>query len=262
MAILDLDAYPIALINQELKQKMGYGFLHNIKEVLEKSAGKSIRSIQFDKAKFDKTKADAWLQNLGLTSVDFVDSEKALDYGFRKAEDFMPGDASEKMNIADGVDLILKAAKPEAIAPAPEPNPTASVVKAHKNAEGTIDGFDLEIPIIKINLDERLAGGAVYAPDVTDLQGDSASPDEIRKACHNFSINKGKMGIMHEEDATEKVTIVENYIAPVNFHLNGHYIRKGTWMLVVKIHDDALWERVKSGELTGFSMGGRAQADA
>ena len=37
-------------------------------------------------------------------------------------------------------------------------------------------------------------------------------------------------------------------------------IPAGSWMLAMKIHDDATWERVLKGELRGFSIGGDAKA--
>jgi hypothetical protein len=36
------------------------------------------------------------------------------------------------------------------------------------------------------------------------------------------------------------------------------HIRRGTWLLAVRVVDDELWQQIKAGELTGFSIGGSA----
>lgn len=52
--------------------------------------------------------------------------------------------------------------------------------------------------------------------------------------------------------------ILESYLAPTSFALEGAQVRKGTWLLAMRVLDDDLWSQVKSGELTGLSMGGSA----
>ncbi len=58
---------------------------------------------------------------------------------------------------------------------------------------------------------------------------------------------------------TDKFKIRENYLAPVDFDMNGFAVKKGTWMLGVYVVDELLWEMVKSGKLTGFSIEGESQ---
>ncbi len=128
-----------------------------------------------------------------------------------------------------------------------------------KHADGTVE-WAIEVTFEK-STEERLVHGIVYEPDVVDSQGDYASAEEICKACHNFMIEKGELGVMHKESAGPRATIVENYIAPAEFMLGSQRIKKGTWMMAVKVHDDELWGAVKKGEITGFSMGGRAECD-
>lgn len=55
-----------------------------------------------------------------------------------------------------------------------------------------------------------------------------------------------------------RVKILESYLAPTSFALDGAQIRKGTWLLAVRVLDDKLWTQIKNGELTGLSMGGSA----
>ena len=66
------------------------------------------------------------------------------------------------------------------------------------------------------------------------------------------------MGLMHKKLVNGKVKLVESFIARSAFKEGGQSVKKGTWLITVRIIDDALWKSVKSGELTGFSIGGSA----
>ena len=37
-----------------------------------------------------------------------------------------------------------------------------------------------------------------------------------------------------------------------------HLVKAGSWWLMVHVENDAIWQKVKDGELGGFSMGGTA----
>jgi DNA adenine methylase len=54
------------------------------------------------------------------------------------------------------------------------------------------------------------------------------------------------------------VKILESYVAPVEFEIDGKRVKRGTWLLAVRVAEDGLWRQIKSGELTGFSIGGSA----
>ena len=53
--------------------------------------------------------------------------------------------------------------------------------------------------------------------------------------------------------------MVESYLAPADIELGGQVIRQGTWIMGVKVLDDSMWQAVKDGEYTGFSIGGRGE---
>jgi len=53
--------------------------------------------------------------------------------------------------------------------------------------------------------------------------------------------------------------VLESYLAPTDFSVGELAVKKGTWLLAVRVLSDELWERVKSGDLTGFSIGGSAR---
>jgi hypothetical protein len=69
----------------------------------------------------------------------------------------------------------------------------------------------------------------------------------------------GGLGLMHRLRVNDQVKVLESYLAPTDFTIGELTVRKGTWMLAVRVLSDELWDRVKSGDLTGFSIGGSAR---
>ena len=134
------------------------------------------------------------------------------------------------------------------------------IFTTQKNDKGELE-WNLSIPIVKINQEQQLVEGIVYEPDTVDAQGDSASAEEIQKAAHNFMVNARRVGLMHKYDVSDKTSIVESYLAKTNFVLNKQAIKRGTWMMVLKINDADIWKDIKDGKITGLSMGGRARAE-
>jgi DNA adenine methylase len=66
------------------------------------------------------------------------------------------------------------------------------------------------------------------------------------------------LGVMHRMRLDGRLKILENYIAPVDFSINDNPVKKGSWLMVIRVLDDKLWEGVKAGKLTGLSIGGSA----
>lgn len=110
------------------------------------------------------------------------------------------------------------------------------------------------VPIRIKKGDQQIIYGIISEPNVTDLQGDRLSESEIAKACHKFMQTSQRISKEHAEPA--KADIIESYIAPVDFTCGGQSVRKGSWVMAVKVHDPGLWQAIKKGEITGFSIGG------
>ena len=89
-----------------------------------------------------------------------------------------------------------------------------------------------------------------YLAAVRDAQGDVVSPEEIERAAHRFLVEGGGVAEMH--GATGAGDVVESFIA----RDNDPHFAPGAWVLGVRLRPEA-WERVRRGELTGFSVGGR-----
>jgi hypothetical protein len=105
---------------------------------------------------------------------------------------------------------------------------------------------------------KRVILGVALVPDEVDLQDDLISAPEIERAAHQFMLNKGQIGIMHQEFPSGATAVVESYLAPHDMILGNDTISKGSWVIGVKVFDDDLLKRIEEGEFTGFSIGGHA----
>jgi hypothetical protein len=121
-----------------------------------------------------------------------------------------------------------------------------------EEGDGKITKKSFRVPIIKG--DQQICYGIVSEPDVVDLQGDRLSKSEIRVACHKFMMKSQRINKEHNGPA--KADIIESYIAPTDFTCNGQKVRKGSWIMGVKVHDPEIWRAIKKGEITGFSIAG------
>jgi len=113
--------------------------------------------------------------------------------------------------------------------------------------------------------EERYVLGIVLEPLIemgkVDVQADTYSAEEVRKACHTFMADFGNMGLQHQIYVNGKVKVLENWIATDDCLISGQSVTKGTWLMGVRVVDDDLWSAVKDGKLTGFSIGGYAKRE-
>lgn len=110
------------------------------------------------------------------------------------------------------------------------------------------------IKLLKSQEDKRIVGGVVLEPDTIDAQDDVISGSEIESAAHRFLKESRIVGYRHVIKAPAYV--VESYIAPIDFEYGSEKIKKGSWIVSVKVDDEDLWKEIKSGNLTAFSIGG------
>lgn len=109
--------------------------------------------------------------------------------------------------------------------------------------------------------DERYVLGIVLEPETVDAQGDIYSTEEIRSAAHRFMEEFGGLGFMHRLRVNDQVKVLESFLAPTDFALGEVTVKRGTWLLAVRVLSDELWTKVKGGQLTGFSIGGSARRE-
>ena len=101
--------------------------------------------------------------------------------------------------------------------------------------------------------EEHTILGEVLIPNYVDYQGDIVSEEEIRKAAHAFMLDCQQIGIQHIEE-NPALQLVESYVAPVDMEIDGTLVTKGTWLIKTKVFDEAVWQQVKDGTFTGYSI--------
>lgn len=106
----------------------------------------------------------------------------------------------------------------------------------------------------------------VYAPDMVDSQGDTASAEVIKDFAYDFAKRGGAIDIRHNEEAVDKedIFIAESMIIQkddprftgVKDYAGNVVDVTGGWGVVLKVEDEELRNLYRSGEWGGISMGG------
>lgn len=110
-----------------------------------------------------------------------------------------------------------------------------------------------------VSIEERLVYGVVAEPNVYDAHNEWMKGLTIKEAAHKWSANYRKIGFMHYDLLNEKaVEVVETYLAPQDFTYDGSdtVVKKGSWIVVTRINEEKIWQLIKAGKMTGYSLGG------
>lgn len=112
--------------------------------------------------------------------------------------------------------------------------------------------------IVKTKTDDasHYATGIVYEPMTEDSHGNYMTEEEITKACYWYSENGDKVDLQHSFEPLDGCSVVENWVAKADFNVDGEEVKKGTWLMTVKVADEDIWKGIENGEITGLSMGG------
>jgi len=108
------------------------------------------------------------------------------------------------------------------------------------------------VRITKVDEDQRLVFGEVYAPNVPDTQGDFMTTEEIQKMAHNFmrARRQEKVDEQHNNEEAGHI-IVESFIVRAG---DPDFPIPGAWVAGAHIPSDDVWLKVVKGEINGFSM--------
>lgn len=158
--------------------------------------------------------------------------------------------------------LCLRVLKALDAADADIPSPIRVTVEfAREPSPGDVAAPVLRSLVSKA-IEERVVIGIVLEPtkelNKPDTQRDVYTADEVKKAAYNFMQNYQNVGLQHQADISDRVHVILNWIALEDTLIGGQSVAKGTWLMGVRVQDDDLWSAVKSGEITGFSIGGMA----
>lgn len=119
------------------------------------------------------------------------------------------------------------------------------------------------VPILKAVAHKQIVYGVILEPNEIDAQDDFMDPEEIEKAAHRYLSKSRVIGSSHEKPIDAEP--VESFIAPQDLELDGQYgpqkVKKGSWILGVKVHDPKEWQKILDGDYTGFSVGGLGERE-
>jgi len=125
-----------------------------------------------------------------------------------------------------------------------------------------------EVKLAEVNNEQRILMGAALVPNkmIYRKNGNEEfnvffSAETIKKASELFLINGNQNNVTLMHDKTIKdMSVVESWIID-NPEMDkskayGFNLEKGTWMLSMKVNNPDIWDKVKSGEIKGFSIEG------
>ena len=114
--------------------------------------------------------------------------------------------------------------------------------------------------------EKHLVVGAVLIPDKEIYRNDgeneyyiSFTKESIEKMSQDFLKDYRQKDVtLDHQDYANEVTVVESWIVMDSYkdkaNALGINVPEGTWMCSMKVNNVDVWERIKSGELKGFSV--------
>jgi len=145
---------------------------------------------------------------------------------------------------------------------------TEAEARAHGESHGglefepAIEKADFEFKIMKVDQEKQMVGGIVYEPDDVDTQGEYTDAKEIESAqeafMQKYSEDTRRIKVQHMGQ-NYHFPIIESFIPEKDTQKGTDKIPAGAWWIMVKVTAPFIWDEIKAGRLTGFSMGGRAR---
>ena len=123
-----------------------------------------------------------------------------------------------------------------------------------------------KIELQSVDEEKRLLMGAALIPNkkiYRNIDGNefylTFKEDTIEKLAHNFMQNQNNNNSSLEHELKlEGMSVVEAWVVedPNNDKSNayGKTYEKGTWVTMMKVDNDEIWEKAKNGEVQGFSI--------
>jgi len=111
----------------------------------------------------------------------------------------------------------------------------------------------------RLSPEKREMTAPVLVPEAVDFHGHIYDEEEVFKACRNYRDNCDRANLQHLFDVTTKsAEFVEHYLTPAEMTFgegdDAITVKKGTWLATMRFSNDAIWEDVKEGKFTGFSI--------
>lgn len=136
--------------------------------------------------------------------------------------------------------------------------PGLALAHAYAEAELRLQSHSVSKRVVfkRLKEDRQIAYGEVYAPYDVDTHGEFMSAPDIEQLAHKFMLKllTKHIDVMHDNQPG-KAAAVESFVA----REGDPDFTVGAWVLGTKVFDRALWSRIKSGEITGYSMQARVR---
>jgi hypothetical protein len=125
-----------------------------------------------------------------------------------------------------------------------------------------------EMKLAEVDTDKRILMGAALIPNkqiYRRVKQDEFyvffSEDTIKKASELFLMNGNQSNAtLQHKSKIDGMTVVESWIVEDpemdKSKKYGFNLPSGTWMISMKVENEDVWKRVKSGEVKGFSIEG------
>ncbi len=126
--------------------------------------------------------------------------------------------------------------------------------KKTKRSAAVRVGFE----IIERQDDKQVVTGIVMDPENVDAFGNQITDVElIERIAFDFMAKFQDVGTDHaSKKGSPELVVVESFIARTELKIGRNTVPKGAWVLSVRVMLDKIWDRVKRGELNGFSLEG------
>ena len=97
---------------------------------------------------------------------------------------------------------------------------------------------------------EGIVMAEVLIPDTPNVYGDFWTKEAIREAAYMFMVEGFGIDINHDQiDISDRVSVVESFVVRPG---DAIFI-EGSWVLALKVHDDALWQDILDCKINGYS---------
>jgi hypothetical protein len=125
-----------------------------------------------------------------------------------------------------------------------------------------------EIELKEVDAEKRILMGAALIPNKQIYRKNDKneeyyiyfSEETVRKASELFFMNSNQNNATLEHNEKLKgMSVVESWITEGKNDKSMNYgfdLPKGTWMISMKVNNDEIWNKVKLGEIKGFSIEG------
>ena len=132
----------------------------------------------------------------------------------------------------------------------------AELAESFAETDAELEASEKSIEVVFKSMDEekQLVYGIVLEPDEVDYHEDTITAEQIEKAAHGYALSPMVIGDGHIKQA--KARPVETFVYDPEVVKE---VKPGSWVMAVKVQDEDMWNAIKEGKYTGFSIGAQVR---